>query len=81
MLTRKPKQPDGKVIEHQILESEYELTLDDVDYTPNARIDELPKYGKPRRNPFKAKPAPTRPGKCLHRRALPGDLPGVSLNL
>ncbi|SPO05045.1 uncharacterized protein DNG_07730 [Cephalotrichum gorgonifer] len=72
---------DGKVIAHQLVDSEYEINVEDVDVTPAKRPDELPSYGTPRSTPVQAKPAPARPGNCHSRRALPGDLPGVSLRI
>ena len=53
------------------------MTIEDLDFTPSSRLDELPTYGKQRKTPVNAKPAPTRPGKCHERRSTPGDLPGV----
>lgn len=53
------------------------MSIEDLDFTPSSRIDELPTYGKQRKTEVKAKPAPARPGKCHQRRSTPGDLPGV----
>lgn len=77
--TDKAPQPDGKVITHKLVETDYELTIEDLDFTPSKRPDELPTFGKSRETKVKAKPAPERPGKCLSKRAAPGDLPGVTL--
>lgn len=71
--------PDGKVITHKLVETDYELVIEDLDFSPSKRPDELPTFGKSRQTKVKAKPAPERPGKCLSKRATPGDLPGVSL--
>ena len=54
------------------------MSIEDLDFTPAGRPDELPTYGKQRKTQVKAKPAPPRPGKCHERRSLPGDLPGVA---
>lgn len=77
--TDKGIQPDGKVITHKLVETDYELTIEDLDFSPSKRPDELPTFGKSRQTKVKAKPAPERPGKCLTKRATSGDLPGVSL--
>lgn len=69
--------PDGKVVAEQLTQDQFDVSIEDLDFTPSSRPDELPTYGKQRKTEVKAKPAPQRPGKCHERRSLGGDLPGV----